>query len=300
MSTIEHPGVMRFPRNLVLDSLADGILATDADVDGPHGPSIVYVNRAFSEISGYDRDELIGRSPRVLQGADTDRALMRRLSEDLRAGRPFTGQTINYRKDGTPFEMEWSIAAVPGEDGSPEWFVAVQRDATLPSRRLLEAERTARLDALTGLPNRRHVDDVLAGGGWLGSRARSALVIDLDHFKAVNDTYGHLVGDEVLQEVGQRLQASVREGELVARWGGEEFCVLTLHGGSDVTALAERIRAAIAHAPIQTEAGPVPITASVGCAALNPDHADAQGLLRAADGALYEAKRTGRNRVHVA
>jgi diguanylate cyclase (GGDEF)-like protein/PAS domain S-box-containing protein len=297
MSTLTATSRAAFPRSPVLDDLADGILATDADLDRPGGPRVVYANRAFSEITGYPVAEILGASPKILQGPDTDPAVMVRLHDDLRAGRPFAGQTTNYRKDGAAFTMEWSIAAIPGADGQPAWFVAVQRDATLPARRLLDAQREARIDPLTGLPNRRHCDDILAGGAWLSSRARSALVIDLDHFKAINDTKGHLVGDDVLREVGRRLRGVVREGDLVARWGGEEFCVLTLEGSAGAEGLAERLRETIASEPCPTSAGPVWVTASVGFAAVRGGIVAAQALLAAADQAMYTAKRSGRNRV---
>jgi diguanylate cyclase (GGDEF)-like protein/PAS domain S-box-containing protein len=286
-----------FPSTPVLDHLADGILVTDADLDQPGGPRVVYVNRAFSEITGYERDELIGASPGILQGPATDPAVIRRLREDLTAGRSFAGQTINYRKDGTPFMMEWSIAVIPGEDGSPRWFAAVQRDATLPAHRLLAAEHEARIDELTGLPNRRHCDEILAGGAWLSSRARSALIIDVDGFKSINDTHGHLVGDEVLREIGGRLRTAVRDGDLVARWGGEEFCVLTLDGTPGAGGLPDRLLQAIGDIAYPTTAGPLRVTASIGCAALRDDLSDAHALLDAADDAMYEAKRAGGNRV---
>jgi diguanylate cyclase (GGDEF)-like protein/PAS domain S-box-containing protein len=286
-----------FPGASVLDHLPDGILVTDVDLDQEGGPRVVYVNQALTEITGYDRDELIGASPSILQGPATDPAVLRRLRDDLTAGRTFAGQTINYRKDGTPFMMEWSIAVIPGEDGSPRWFAAVQRDATLPARRLLAAEHEARIDELTGLPNRRHCDEILAGGAWLSSRARSALIIDVDRFKSINDTHGHLVGDEVLREIGGRLRTAVRDGDLVARWGGEEFCVLTLDGVPGAGGLPDRLLHAIGDAAYLTAAGPLQVTASIGCAALSDDLSDARALLDAADDAMYEAKRAGGNRV---
>jgi diguanylate cyclase (GGDEF)-like protein/PAS domain S-box-containing protein len=286
-----------FAPTAVLDHLADGILITDVDLDQVGGPRVVYVNEALSEMTGYDRDELIGASPSILQGPATDRAVLRRLRDDLTAGRSFAGQTINYRKDGTPFMMEWSIAVIPGEDGSPRWFAAVQRDATLPAHRLLEAEHKARIDVLTGLPNRRHCEEILASGAWLSSRARSALIIDLDRFKSINDVHGHLVGDEVLREIGGRLRRVVREGDLVARWGGEEFCVLTLDGTPGAGGLAERLLQAVGDVACPTAAGPLAVTASIGCAALRDNLADAQALLDAADDAMYKAKRAGGNRV---
>lgn len=286
-----------FPTTPVLDHLADGILVTDVDLDQEGGPRVVYVNEALCEITGYDRNELIGASPGILQGPATDLVVLRRLRDDLTAGRSFAGQTINYRKDGTPFMMEWSIAVIPGKDGSPRWFAAVQRDATLPARRLLAAEHEARIDALTGLPNRRHCDEILASGAWLSSRARSALIIDVDGFKTINDTHGHLVGDEVLREIGTRLRRAVRDGDLVARWGGEEFCVLTFDGLPGAGGLPDRLLRAIGGIACPTTAGPLAVTASIGCAVLSDDLSDAQALLDAADDAMYEAKRAGRNRV---
>jgi diguanylate cyclase (GGDEF)-like protein/PAS domain S-box-containing protein len=297
MDVLAATALDTFPSTPVLDHLADGILVTDVDLDREGGPRVVYVNQALSEITGYDRNELIGASPAILQGPATDPGVLRRLRDDLTAGRSFAGQAINYRKDGTPFMMEWSIAVIPGEDGSPRWFAAVQRDATLPARRLLAAEHEARIDALTGLPNRRHCDEILAGGAWLSSRARSALIIDVDRFKLINDTHGHLVGDEVLREIGARLRRVVRDGDLVARWGGEEFCVLTLEGTPGAGGLSDRLLQAIGGIACPTSAGPLPVTASIGCAVLRADLPDARTLLDAADDAMYEAKRAGGNRV---
>jgi diguanylate cyclase (GGDEF)-like protein/PAS domain S-box-containing protein len=285
-----------FPTSPVLDHLADGILVTDVDLDQEGGPRVVYVNQALCEITGYDRNELIGASPGILQGPATDPVVLRRLRDDLTAGRSFAGQTINYRKDGTPFMMEWSIAVIPGEDGSPRWFAAVQRDATLPAHRLLAAEHKARIDELTGLPNRRHCDEILASGAWLSSRARSALIIDVDGFKSINDTHGHLVGDEVLRAIGGRLRTAVRDGDLVARWGGEEFCVLALDGSPGAGGLPDRLLQTIGEVAYPTAAGPLRVTASIGCAALRDDLSGAQALLDAADAAMYEAKRAGGNR----
>jgi diguanylate cyclase (GGDEF)-like protein len=203
--------------------------------------------------------------------------------------------------------MEWSISTLHGPDGAPAFHIAVQRDATLPARRLLEAEHDARTDPLTGLPNRAHIDDVLSGGGWLDARARSTVVVDIDHFKAVNDTYGHLVGDEILRLVAQRLTASARRGDIVARWGGEEFCIL-MFGQDDETprqttqceetiAVADRIVEAVAATPFATSAGQIAVTASAGTACIGGENETAQDLLVAADRAMYSAKRAGRNRV---
>lgn len=274
-----------------LDCLSDGIIATDtADW------LIVYANDAACEITGYPREELLGLSPKMLQGPDTDQALVARLREEVAAGRCFNGQTTNYRKDGTPFTMEWSISPLLGSDGSPEFYVAVQRDATLPARRLLDAEREAHTDPLTGLPNRKHLDRVMAGGTWFSRCARSALVVDLDKFKVINDTHGHLVGDQVLRLFARRLSDCLRSEDLVARWGGEEFCVIIVGGQEQAAVIAQRIVAAVATQPFPTSAGDLVVTASVGSASLTEDRTTVPELLRAADRAVYAAKRLGRNR----
>jgi diguanylate cyclase (GGDEF)-like protein/PAS domain S-box-containing protein len=286
-----------FPWAPVFDQLIDGVLVTDIAIDEPGGVTIVYANPAVSEITGYPREELIGRSPRLLQGPKTEPALVERLRSDLQEGRGFQGQATNYRKDGSAFTMEWSISAVADATGVLRWYVAVQRDGTLPARRLMAAQRETYVDPLTGLANRRHLEDALRGGAWLTSRTRSAIVMDIDRFKAINDAHGHLVGDEVLTEVGRRLLAGVRDSDLLARWGGEEFCVLTL-GGSSTRALADRLHAAIGATPIQTSAGALAVTISVGYATVSEHLTSAIELLRAADAAMYAAKRDGRDRVH--
>lgn len=293
MTTAIHDTRTRtaFPGSAVLECLSDGIIATDA-VDW----LIVYANDAACEITGYDREELLGRSPKILQGPKTDRALLQRLHDEVSAGQYFNGQTINYRKDGTTFTMEWSISTLLDASGVPAFHVAVQRDATLPARRLLDAERDAHTDALTGLPNRAHLDRVMEGGTWFSTRARSALVVDLDRFKSVNDTYGHLVGDEILRLFSRRLTECLRSEDLVARWGGEEFCVILLGGHDQATVVAQRIVDAIAARPFATSAGEIAVTASVGSASVTEDRTTVLDLMGAADRAVYAAKHLGRNR----
>jgi diguanylate cyclase (GGDEF)-like protein len=165
---------------------------------------------------------------------------------------------------------------------------------------LAELARASRRDALTGLPNRRAFDEEVARGVARAARDGSPLavvVLDVDRFKAVNDTHGHAVGDVVLREIAARAAAAVRGGDLVARVGGEEFALL-LHGADlpGALELAERVRAAVASTPIPSGAGPLAVTASLGCAVLAPGEA-AEAVLARADARLYEAKRGGRDRV---
>ncbi|MGM0517839.1 MAG: sensor domain-containing diguanylate cyclase, partial [Pseudomonadota bacterium] len=117
----------------------DAVVITTARLDRP-GPEIVYANPAFCRMAGYSEDELIGRSPRILQGPRTSRALLDRLREALEDGQPFSARTVNYRKDGTPYDVEWSISPVRGPDGSVTHYVSVQRDVTAETRERVRRE----------------------------------------------------------------------------------------------------------------------------------------------------------------
>jgi diguanylate cyclase (GGDEF)-like protein len=165
-------------------------------------------------------------------------------------------------------------------------------------------QRMAERDALTGLANRRRLR---AAGEEEYRRARrfghplAALMLDLDHFKQVNDRYGHGAGDDVLREVAHRIHATVREIDVPARYGGEEFAVLLPETGLDTAReVAERIRLAVMDSPVGTRKGPVAVTLSAGVAVTDARSGDLGALLEAADGALYQAKAAGRNRVAVA
>ena len=160
---------------------------------------------------------------------------------------------------------------------------------------LAEVQRLASVDGLTGLANRRSLQDALEREVARARRSGESLavvMVDVDHFKQVNDRQGHQVGDEVLRAVGAALTGVCRQSDLAARYGGEEFCLL-LPGcrGRDAVVIAERLRAAVAAAP-----GPVPVTVSAGVATLPANAAGGEQLLKAADEALYGAKRAGRNR----
>jgi PAS domain S-box-containing protein len=121
---------LKFDWIIVLENLQVGILVTDVQLKGPEGPRIIYANRAWLKMTGYDRAELSGQTPRILQGPRSDRAVLRRLREDLEARRVFHGQTWNYRKGGEPFMMNWYCYAIYGERGKPIYYVAEQRDVT--------------------------------------------------------------------------------------------------------------------------------------------------------------------------
>jgi diguanylate cyclase (GGDEF)-like protein len=166
-----------------------------------------------------------------------------------------------------------------------------------------DLDRISRTDALTGLRNRRHVEEYLVKLTSLARRNAepiAVLVIDIDHFKSVNDTHGHDAGDAVLREVAGRMLGSVRLEDMVGRWGGEEFLVVLPNTAAEGAAeLAERLRQVVAETPCRLADGEaVQVSISVGCAASLMD--DAGRLVRSADAAMYEAKESGRNRVVMA
>ena len=121
---------LKFDWLIVLENLQVGILVTDVELEGKSGPRIIYANSAWVAMTGYTRDEIAGKTPRILQGPKSDRAVLGRLREDLEARRVFHGQTWNYRKHGEPFMMNWHCYAVYGENGNPLYYVAEQRDVT--------------------------------------------------------------------------------------------------------------------------------------------------------------------------
>jgi diguanylate cyclase (GGDEF)-like protein len=166
------------------------------------------------------------------------------------------------------------------------------------------AEHLASTDALTSLHNRRHFFDLAEDSHRRTAPHRqplAAVMIDIDHFKKVNDTHGHGAGDDVIREVAARLRTAIRDGDVLGRYGGEEFALLlpgTTTGSA--TQLAERLRQAITATPIPTRSGPIPITISLGAAQLHEDDSTVEELLGRADHALYQAKQAGRNRVALA
>lgn len=164
-------------------------------------------------------------------------------------------------------------------------------------------EHSATTDALTELPNRRAADALLAvehARALRSGTGYAAIMADLDHFKRVNDTYGHDVGDEVLAELAERLRAAVRTGDHVSRWGGEEFLLLLPEiGATGAREVAEKLRASVAEAPFSTSAGALSITISLGIALCEGEPGPAS-VVQQADTALYRAKQEGRNRVVLA
>jgi diguanylate cyclase (GGDEF)-like protein/PAS domain S-box-containing protein len=283
---------------IILDRTGDIIM--QLDMDG----AIRYVSPSIRAIGGYDPDELVGQSPTTLVDPADIAEVMRVHREAL--GRPNDTFMVEYRgrrADGGVGWFETHTRATVDAEQRPTGVVCIVREVTRRKRMEELLSRDAATDPLTGLPNRRAFDAALeahlaqghpAGAGHLA-------IFDLDHFKSVNDRFGHATGDTVLVGFGELLRGSTRDGDAIGRIGGEEFVAL-LGGTGLQTAqeVCERIRSRLADTLFRAEDGRlIRATLSVGLAPLEPG-ADAATVLAAADRALYRAKALGRNRLALA
>jgi diguanylate cyclase (GGDEF)-like protein/PAS domain S-box-containing protein len=279
----------------------DTVIVTDVGPSLGRDLRILFASPAVEAATGWSPAELMGRSPKIFQGPRTCPEAVGRLREAIRTWSPIEVELLNYRKDGTPFRVELSLAPVADRTGWFTHWIALQRDVTKRHERLEGAETAARRDALTGLGNRHHADveipRLIARSGDAGERL-GIVRLDLDRFKAINDAHGHAAGDLALAEAGRRLAQAVRHDDMTIRLGGDEFLAVCggLSSREDLEALAIRIQEAVK--------GPVPGTSvmlrtSIGAALFPDDGRDMEALLSAADEALYQAKEAGRGRVAV-
>ena len=277
----------------------NGMVITDP------GGVILRVNHSFTRLTGYRADEAIGLTPAVLKSGRHDALFYRRMWNELREKGYWQGEIWNRRKNGQIYAEMLTITAVITPGGMTSHYVASFSDITEDKQAEAEIHRLAYYDALTRLPNRRLLQDRL--GQALAGIARSGLygalfLIDLDNFKALNDTRGHDVGDLLLIEVAQRLRARVREGDSVARLGGDEF-VLLVEGlaadANEAAALAKKLGDKLRQAfepPCRVEGQDYHCKLSIGvCLFTTQD--TVEDLFKRADLALYQAKNAGRDRL---
>ena len=271
----------------ITSSMHEGFILTR---DG----AILEVNQALGNLTGFTREELIGAGvPYPFWAPEAAEEISRQRALIGEAGHEF--ETTYMRKDGTRFDASVTSVAARTSAGELLGYVSTVRDVTERNRHMDELERLATHDPLTGLPNHGVFHGRLREEVARASRHAQPLsvaILDLDHFKRINDQHGHQVGDSVLRELGQRLRAILREGELVARIGGEEFGWILNAQGAEAVAAAERARHAISDSPF-ARVGEV--TMSVGVCDLT-SAGDVDALYDRADQALYLAKEQGRNR----
>ncbi|MCA1769697.1 MAG: EAL domain-containing protein [Halomonas sp.] len=272
-----------------------------ADANRPDTP-IVYVNPAFLRITGYSKEEVLGRNCRFMQGPDTDPASVERIRQQLSRSEDVHLTLLNYRKDGTPFWNDLYIAPVRDAQERVTHYVGMQNDVS--EQKIYESQLAhhASHDALTGLANRSLFEDRLEHDVALTARRPerlAVLFVDLDDFKPINDTLGHAVGDDVLCEVARRLEGAVRPGDTLARMGGDEFVLLMTDVTQEeqVLALVERLMVEISR-PYLIEGHELYLTCSIGIALSDPSMIEPRELIQQADMAMYKAKQQGRNAYH--
>ena len=255
----------------------------------------VYASDAIRNLLGYEPAEVIGTPIRKLIHPE-DRPALRQIVPDAH------GQTFSYRairRDGSIVWFESTTRALFGRDGQTTEIISVSRDISERRRAEEQIEYQAYHDALTGLPNRLLFRDRLTIALAHAKRQRTPLVLmflDLDRFKVVNDTLGHSLGDELLRVIAERLRSVLREGDTIARMGGDEFTVLLtdLKDARDAARIAQKLLETVAH-PVRVEGHELYVTTSIGIAVFPNDGDTAELLLKNADSAMYRAKEAGRN-----
>ena len=274
-----------------------GVLITDAR------QRILYVNRFFCEVTGYRAEEVLGQNPNMLSSGRHDEAFYRAMWRRIRQEGRWEGEIWNRRKDGSIYPEWLSITAIRDHHQRITHYVGVFTDLSEVRAAQEEIRHLAFHDTLTGLANRpclqEHLQQALARARRRGGRV-ALLFIDMDRFKAINDTLGHTVGDEVLREIGRRLRASLRQEDVVARLGGDEFVVLLAGGEREGVVHQARATARkllrLLEEPIRVGHHTFHLSASIGIALYPDDAATAEQLLQYADATMYQSKRAERGR----
>ena len=277
------------------ESTFEGILVTSAE------QIIESVNPAFTRITGYAAEDVLGKKPTILSSGRHDAAFYQAMFESIAQTDHWQGEICNRRKNGEIY-VEWlTINAIRDDDGRVTNYVAVFTDFT--SRKAAEENMRylAQHDALTGLPNRSLLTQRLLRAIRHARRNRkkvAVIFLDLDRFKAVNDSFGHAAGDKMLKVVAQRLTDSVRAEDTVARLGGDEFILLLedLAGSEPLPAIVRKLVEAITP-PLAFDGQELRASVSIGVSIFPDDGDDPDDLIRKADLAMYAAKESGRNTV---
>lgn len=276
----------------VFDNNPNGILVTDAE------QRIVMVNAKFVSVTGYEPSEMIGKNPRMLSSGKQDQAFYMEMWHKIHADKKWEGEIWNCRKNGEMYPEWLAITPVCNQDGEVSNYIGMFTDLSVHKKAEEDIDRLINFDVLTGLPNlafMQNQGERALEYARLNQASVALLFLDLDHFKFVNDTMGHHVGDLLLIEVSRRFQRLLREGDVLSRQGGDEFVVL-LPGASEKGAsyVAKKILAAIKDS-FQIEQRTINISVSIGVALYPKDGQNFEDLSKCADTALFHAKEHGRS-----
>jgi diguanylate cyclase (GGDEF)-like protein/PAS domain S-box-containing protein len=286
--------------SLAIEQSPESVVITDLD------GNIEYVNDCFTRKTGYTREEVLGRNPRLLQSGKTPMRTYTEMWAALKAGHAWQGEFINRRKDGTEYYEAVNVAPVRSADGTITNYLAVKQDITDRKQAAEKINQLAYYDPLTNLPNRTLLMDRMGLALAVAQRQGhydALILLNLDRFKNLNEAHGHKLGDMLLVATGGRLVALLREGDTLARLAGDEFAILLLNLGNHreiasrrALVVAEKIHTGMLM-PFKLEAGEeATITASIGISLSMDGEGDTpEEILRRADTALHRAKETGGN-----
>ncbi|ADE11815.1 diguanylate cyclase/phosphodiesterase with PAS/PAC sensor(s) [Sideroxydans lithotrophicus ES-1] len=276
----------------------EGIMITDSK------GRILRVNKAFTESTGYSVDEIIGQTPRLLKSNRHDSAFYAAMWESITRSGSWQGEVWDRRKNGEIYPKWLSITAIKDADGNVTNYVGTHTDISERKTAEEEIRNLAFYDPLTQLPNRRLLQDRLQHAMSSTERNRKGgalLFLDLDNFKSINDTLGHTAGDNLLQQVAQRLTSCVREDDTVSRIGGDEFVVMleylsneVLEAAAQAETIGEKIIAEL-NQPYYLGGQELYNTPSIGITLFDDNRNGYEDLFKQADIAMYQAKKSGRN-----
>ena len=272
----------------IFDATSCAIMMTDSD------GTILAINNAFTNVTGYDREEILGKNPRILNSCRHGEEFYVQFWQTLKSKGNWQGEIWNRRKNGEVY-LQWAnISSI--EENNQTHYVAIFSDITTVKNEEDRLRRMAYYDPLTNLPNRLLLYERLEHAITVAKRRESlvaVLFLDLDNFKTINDTLGHDVGDQFLQQVAQKMSSVIRENDTVARLGGDEFIILLedIKEAKDSEIVAEKIIYSVAEISIENLKAGV----SIGIAIGPTDGKNARSLLRKADIAMYKAKCSGKN-----
>lgn len=277
----------------IFDTINEGVIVTDS------ANNIVSVNPAFSAITGYSAAEAIGKNPRLLHSGLMDKVFYDKMWQSIKKTGRWQGEITDRRKNGESY-VEWlSISTMKDERGEFSHHIAVVSD--ISERKAAEEHMVyiAQHDFLTDLPNRMMLHDRLTQAIAHAEREQrkvAVMFLDLDRFKAINDTLGHLVGDKLLQLVAGRISSVARTSDTVSRLGGDEFAIMLpyIENTDDIAMIAVKLLASIA-GPYMVDGNEIEVTTSIGISVFPEDGIDSESLIAHADAAMYQAKGSGRN-----
>lgn len=276
----------------VFEQSNEAFLITDAN------NSIMMVNRAFTAITGYSESEALGENPHLLSSDFHDENFYHTMWESINTNGYWQGEVLDRRKDGCLYLKWLSISRVLDAQGHVINYIGIFSDITQHKQDQERIQRLAHFDALTGLPNRILLNDRISHALSMAQRNHTQLAVlflDLDHFKNINDSLGHRIGDTLLVQVAKRLSSIIRDEDTVSRLGGDEFILVFQDTDTNgATHVAKKLLESIAR-PYQIEQHDLVITPSIGIAMFPADGESFESLSKCADIAMYRAKYDGRN-----